>query len=141
MQKGIFLSIKPKFTEKIRTGEKNYEYRKYIPKEKFDLLYVYETAPSSCLKYILTIDKIVEYPNKILEIGYGNDDFNNGLKKSKFAYHISKVEELENPIPLSILKDSFGFAAPQSYAYDSRYPALAKYVGKLKKKVLIDNDL
>lgn len=141
MKKGIFLSIKPKFTKKISTGEKNYEYRKYIPKENFNFLYVYETTPSCCLKYILTIDKIVEYPKKIIEKGYGNDEFNNGLKKSKYAYHISKVEVLENPIPLNILKIKFGFSAPQSYAYDSRYPDLVNVLDKAPKKVLIDNEI
>ena len=104
MKKGIFISIKPEFTKRIEIGEKNYEFRKYIPKERFDKLYVYETVPTCSLKYILTIDKIVEYPNKISEKGYGNDDFNNGLKKSKFAYHILKVEKLDNPISLKELK-------------------------------------
>ena len=31
MRKGIYLSIKPEFTRKIETGEKNYEFRKYYP--------------------------------------------------------------------------------------------------------------
>ena len=124
MNKGIFISIKPEFTKLIEIGEKNYEFRKYIPKEKFDILYVYETAPTCSLKYILTIDEIIEYPIKIPENGYGNEDFNNGLKKSKFAYHILKVEKLDNPISLKKLKSKFGFTAPQSYAYDTRYPKL-----------------
>ena len=34
----------------------------YNSKEEFDKLYVYETVPTCSLKYILTIDKIVEYP-------------------------------------------------------------------------------
>ena len=33
MKKAIYLSIKPKFTKKIETGEKDHEFRKYIPKE------------------------------------------------------------------------------------------------------------
>lgn len=141
MNKGIFISIKPEFTKRIEMGEKNYEFRKYIPKEEFNKLYVYETVPSCSLKYILTIDKIIEYPNKISEKGYGNVDFNNGLKKSKFAYHILKVEKLDNPIPLKELKTRFGFAAPQSYAYDTRYPELVDYINTLAKKVIINNKI
>lgn len=141
MKKGIFISIKPEFTKKIEIGEKNYEFRKYIPKEEFDKLYVYETVPTCSLKYVLTIDKIIEYPNKINEKGYGNDDFNNGLKKSKFAYHILKVEKLDNPIFLKDLKNKFGFTAPQSYAYDSRYPNLAKYIDEASKEVVISNEI
>ena len=48
MNQGIFLSIKPKFLRLIETGEKNYEFRKYIPKKFFDRIYVYERdAPGS----------------------------------------------------------------------------------------------
>ena len=141
MKKGIFISIKPEFTKRIEKNKKNYEFRKYIPKEEFDKLYVYETVPTCSLKYILTIDKIIEYPNKINEKGYGNADFNNGLKKSKFAYHILKVEKLDNPISLKDLKTRFEFSAPQSYAYDTRYPELVSYINKLSKKVVIDNEI
>ena len=141
MKKGIFISIKPEFTKRIELGEKNYEFRKYIPKEEFDKLYVYETVPTCSLKYILTIDKIVEYPNKIIEKGYGNNDFNNGLKKSKFAYHILKVEKIDNPISLKELKTKFGFTAPQSYAYDTSYPKLVNYINKLSTKVIINNEI
>ena len=70
-----------------------------------------------------------------------NDDFNNGLKKSKFAYHILKVEKLDNSISLKELKTRFGFAAPQSYAYDTRYPELVNYINTLSKKVVIDNEI
>ena len=56
MKKGIYLSIKPEFTEKIETGEKNYEFRKYYPKQKIDILYVYETVPTCALKYIIELD-------------------------------------------------------------------------------------
>lgn len=134
MKRGIFISIKPEFTKRIEIGEKNYEFRNYIPKKGFDRLYVYETVPTCSLKYILTIDKIIEYPNTIKEDGFGNDDFNNGLKKSKFAYHILKVEKLNHPISLRELKTRFGFVAPQRYAYDTRYPELVNYINSLPKK-------
>lgn len=133
MKKGIFLSIKPEFTKKIENGIKNYEFRKYIPKKPFEILYVYETVPTCALKYILTIDKIINYPDKIDEDGYGNDDFNNGLKKSKYAYHIASVEKIVNPVSLKKLKYDFGFVAPQSYAYDDRYQELIDYIEKLEK--------
>ena len=136
MEKGIFISIKPEYTKRIELLEKNYEFRKYLPKESFNLLYVYETYPTCSLKYILTIDNIIIYPDKIKDNGYGNDDFNNGLKKSKYAYHISKVEKLDNPIQLNILKSKYGFTAPQSYAYDSRYKELTNYIKKAPKKVI-----
>ncbi|MEE3343794.1 MAG: hypothetical protein VZS44_06870 [Bacilli bacterium] len=140
MNKGIFISIKPQYIKLIITGEKNYEFRKYIPKEKINKLYVYETTPTKSLKYIMTIDKIIEYPNKIKEPGYGNEDFNNGLKKSKYAYHISKVEELDKSIELSELKSIYSFTPPQSYAYDTKYNSLLNYIDNVPKKIILNNN-
>ena len=137
MKKAIYLSIKPKFTRKIETGEKDHEFRKYIPKEAIDTLFVYETVPTCQLKYIIELGKIVEYPDKINERGYGNSDFNAGLKQSKYAYEIKHVYLLENPICLKELKDVYGFAPPQSYAYDDRYKKLTNDIKLAKVKRLI----
>lgn len=137
MKKAIYLSIKPKFTRKIETGEKDHEFRKYIPKEAIDTLFVYETVPTCQLKYIIELGKIVEYPNKINELGYGNADFNAGLKQSKYAYEIKHVDLLENPICLKELKDVYRFAPPQSYAYDDRYEKLTNDIKLAKVKRLI----
>ena len=137
MKKAIYLSIKPKFTKKIETGEKNYEFRKYIPKDEIDTLFVYETSPTCKLKYIIELGKIVQYPNKIRECGYGNIDFNAGLKKSKYAYEIKHVDLLEKPICLKELKEIYGFAPPQSYAYDSRYEKLTDTIKSAKVQRLI----
>ena len=132
----IFISIKPEHIERIISGIKNHEFRKYIPKKSFDKIYVYVSYPVCSLKYILTIDKIIEYPNKIDEEGYGNIDFNNGLKQSKYAYHISKIEEFK-PIDLRALKTKFNFNPPQAYAYDTKYPDLVECIKKLTKRRII----
>ena len=137
MKKAIYISIKPKFTKKIETGEKNYEFRKYIPKEEIDTLFVYETTPTCKLKYVIELGDIVEYPNKLLKKGYGNDDFNNGLKESKFAYEIKHVDILTNPIELCDLKRKYRFTPPQSYAYDDKYKELTKYIIESDKMRLI----
>ena len=137
MKKAIYISIKPKFTKKIETGEKDHEFRKYIPKEAIDTLFVYETVPTCQLKYIIELERIVEYPNKINELGYGNADFNAGLKQSKYAYEIKHVDLLENPICLRELKDVYGFVPPQSFAYDDRYEKLTNDIKLAKVKRLI----
>lgn len=137
MAKGIYLSIKPEFTKKIETGQKTYEFRKYYPKEKIDILYVYETVPTCALKYIIEISDVIEYPQKIKKTGYGNKEFNAGLKKSKYAYEIKHVDILEQPIPLNVLKKEYGFTAPQSYAYDYRYSKLTEKINKIKVKRII----
>ena len=51
MKKGIFISIKPEFTKKIEKGEKNYEFRKYIPKEVFDQI----SSPSQKVGYSIEV--------------------------------------------------------------------------------------
>lgn len=52
----IILSIKPKWAEKIYSGEKTIEWRKNVPKEDFiDKVFLYETAPvfriTGCFTY------------------------------------------------------------------------------------------
>ena len=37
----VILSIKPEFVEKIFSGEKQYEYRKILFKQKVDTVYIY----------------------------------------------------------------------------------------------------
>lgn len=137
MKKAIYLSIKPKFTKKIETGEKDHEFRKYIPKEAIDTLFVYETVPTCQLKYIIELGKIIKYPDKINESGYGNVDFNAGLKQSKYAYEIKHVDLLEKPICLKELKENYGFVPPQSYAYDDRYEKLTNDIKSAKVNRLI----
>ena len=44
-------------------------------------------------------------------------------------------------ISLKDLKNKFGFTAPQSYAYDTRYPELVNYINSLSKKVVIGNEI
>lgn len=124
MMKGIYISIKPVHLNRIVTGKKNYEFRNYYPKEHIDVLYVYESSPTCELKYIIQLGEIVEYPNKIIKEDYCNDDFNNGLKSSKYAYEIKQLYELERYIPLKELKEEYGFKPPQVYAYDVRYEKL-----------------
>ena len=98
MKKAIFISIKPEFTTRIENKEKNYEFRNYKPKQEIDTLFVYEAMPTGKLKYIIEIDKIIKYPKKIVKKGYGNEDFNKGLKSSKYTYEIKKFKILEKQI-------------------------------------------
>lgn len=127
MSKAIYVSINTTAVEKIINKIKNHEFRNYIPKREFDTLYVYTTSPRSELRYLLKLEKIIEYPNQIMEQGDGNFEFNNG-QKAKFAYKIKDIYELENSISLNELKVEYGFTPPQSYAYDDRYPELTRTI-------------
>ncbi len=133
----IYVSIKPKYTKLIETGVKNYEFRNYCPKDKFNKLYVYESFPASSLKYIIEIGDIIKYPNKIKKDGYGNKEFNDGLKSAKYAYEIIGVYKYKEPLKLEILRSKFNFSPPQAYSYDSTYIELTNYIEKYEKTKII----
>lgn len=132
MSKAIYVSINALAVEKIINKRKNHEFRNYIPKKEFDTLYVYTTSPKSELKYILKINQIIKYPDKILVQGDGNSEFNNG-QKSKFAYRIDAIYELENSFTLKELKECYGFVPPQAFAYGDRYQTLTEKLEQAKK--------
>lgn len=113
----VVMSIKPNFVRLIQEKKKNYEFRKYIPKLGIDRLWIYTTSPVCILEYVADIDNIVAYPEKVMGNGVGNEEFNNGLKKSKYAYHINHLYRLEKPIKLDVLRTLCDFTAPQSYFY------------------------
>ena len=103
--KAIYISIKPIHLNKIIRGEKTYEFRNYVPKKGVDTLFVYESFPTCELRYVIKIGEIIKYPNKIVKKGVGNDEFNRGDKKSKYAYEIKEVYKLDKFIPLKFLKE------------------------------------
>ena len=132
----VVVSIYPKFTNLIKTGEKNYEFRKYVPKRGVNRLWIYSSSPICALEYMAEIDKIVEYPEQIGESGIGNDDFNNGLKNSKFAYHIKHLYKLPFPLPLERLRSKFNFSAPQSYFYLDSNDELKNFLSKQQLEII-----
>ena len=55
----VILSIKPEFVEKIFSGEKQYEYRKILFKQKVDTVYIYASRPISKIVGEFKIEKII----------------------------------------------------------------------------------
>jgi hypothetical protein len=49
--------------------------------------------------------------------GVGNDDFDNGLKESKFGYPVLSLHELKEPLTSDVMKSKYGVVAPQGYLY------------------------
>lgn len=123
----IFLSIKPEFADLIVCQEKDYEFRRYRPKEPIHKLWFYVIHPRSELKYIAEVGNVIEYPCQIAETGVGNTDFNRGLKVSKFAFPILHLDEIVKGIPLATLREKFNFSPPQGYIYTDTFPALVDY--------------
>jgi len=134
MKRGIFLSLKPNFATLISKQKKTHEFRKYSPKLEVDEFFIYVTSPVAKIKFLAEVGTPVQFPEKIKIAGEGNDDFDKGLKKAKFAFPIIHFHELNKPIPLEELRERFNFTPPQSFAYDYKYPNLVKQLKKIQKK-------
>lgn len=113
----VVMSIKPIHLKRIVQGVKNYEFRKYIPQKGVERLWIYTSSPVRKLEYMAVIDKIVTYPDKITEEGFGNTEFNNGEKEAIHAYHIGELYKLKDGLTLDKLKKEYNFTAPQSFVY------------------------
>jgi len=130
MQNEVIFSLKPKFANLIERGVKNHEFRKYTPKTLSVRIWFYVTAPISTLLYVVEVAPVIKYPIKINPKGYGNEDFNNGLKKAAYAFPIIHLYKLNKPLKLNEMREKYGFTAPQGFAYMSRYPELYMHVVK-----------
>ena len=108
----IILAIKPEFAEAIHTQKKNYEYRKYLIQPTVTQFWLYETEPIKKIRYVITVG-LVKTPGEVNDpLGQGNDDFNKGLKKSKFGYPILALDQLNNPLNEKDMKRLIGLSPP-----------------------------
>lgn len=119
----VILSIKPEFVEKIFSGEKQYEYRKILFKQKVDTIYIYASRPVSKIVGEFKIDDIVyDTPENIWEM----TKLQSGVTKKFFdkyykgkdkavALKIKDCKEYEEEVnPESLVPD---FRVPQSFIY------------------------
>lgn len=119
----VLLSIKPEFAEKIFSGEKRFEYRKSIFKEKVDTIVVYVSMPVGKIIGELSIREIIEAPpNELWEktkntSGISHDFFIAYFKGKKkgYAIKIGKVERYDKPV--NPYNGSKSFVPPQSFRY------------------------
>lgn len=119
----VILSIKPEFVEKIFSGEKQYEYRKILFKQKVDTIYIYASRPVCKIVGEFKIDDIVyDTPENIWEMtklqsGVTKKFFDKYYKgKDKaIALKIKDCKEYEEEVnPESLVPD---FRVPQSFIY------------------------
>lgn len=118
----IILSIHPRHIEKIFTGEKMYEYRKYLP-EGIKYIIVYATAP---IKLVVAIIEIEEVIKGDIEKVWNTTHERAGITKTfylkyfdnrqnAYAAKFKSVHRLKTALPLSNI--SSNIHAPQSYVY------------------------
>lgn len=136
MLNGVILSIRPIYNDLIVRKEKLYEFRNFKPKFLSNYFWVYESSPNKQLKYLMRIAEPVVFPDKLNGISFGVDRFNTGEMKSKYAYKIIELYQLEKPLSMIYLQKNFNFTPPQAYTYLQRNLKLQKYIAenvKLKK--------
>ena len=115
----LIISIKPQFVEKILSGEKKYEFRRRIYKQKVEKIYIYQTLPQQGIVAYFTPGEIIkDTPQNLWDrfsqvsgtteehlIGYLHD------LDEAYAIEITNLKIFDEPfIPE-------GIKAPQSYKY------------------------
>lgn len=118
----IIISIHPVFVEKILSGEKKYEFRKYFPAGVRYML-VYTTSPVKKITALIEIDTVLcDTPRNIWsktrkQAGITKSFYDTYFKDKGMAYavRLKKARVLNNPLQISDLKGIK--AAPQSYIY------------------------
>lgn len=121
----VILSIKPEFVEKIFSGEKKYEYRKVLFKQKVDTVYIYASRPISKIVGEFKIEEIIcDTPENIwkqtkCKSGVSKKFFDKYYKgKDKaVALKIREYKEYKEGINSESIVPNF--KVPQSFIYVS----------------------
>ena len=121
----VILSIKPEFVEKIFSGEKQYEYRKILFKQKVDTVYIYASRPICKIVGEFKIDEILcDTPENIWKLTKRQsgvtkkffDLYYKGKDKA-VALKIKECKEYEVWVNPETLVPNF--KVPQSFIYIS----------------------
>lgn len=120
----IILSIKPEYVERIIKGQKLYEYRKRLPSDTIEAIYIYCTYP--VMKVVAKVQvkgKIKASPTALWEqtkhaAGISRNNYRVYFKgcKTAYAFILGELNVFDSPKAIS----EYGFSIPpQSFAYIS----------------------
>ena len=123
----LLLSIKPKYVEKILSGDKRVELRRRKPRSQpGDWLAIYESAPTMALVAVTQITEVRANSPQYLWRSVGPisgvtkkefDDYFTGTDQA-VGIMIEVPTELHSPIPLSDLRTAWPrFNPPQGFLY------------------------
>ena len=116
----ILISIRPQHVGNIASRKKNHEFRSYLIPPTVKRLWIYETSPASCVKYVASISH-GKRPGEICDpSGVDNDGFDAGKFKGQcnYAYEILKLQELPRSYSLAELKKQGWLGGPpQKYCF------------------------
>lgn len=123
----VVLSIRPRYTTRIMSGEKTVELRRRFPASapKGTIAYIYSTSPERAMVGVAEIAGVRKLDVEDIWRRYADvafierpdfDRYFEGLDKG-FALEFTNVRPFENPLTLSDLRERFGFEPPQSFLY------------------------
>lgn len=129
-QRDVVLSIKPAFSERILDGRKTVELRRRFPVSAPNgtLAYIYSTSPVKAMVGTAAIRDVLKLPVEQIWTEFEatasieRDQFNayfDGLEQG-FALVLDDAKAFSRPLPLSELREKFGFEPPQSFLYAKR---------------------
>ncbi len=118
----MLLSIKPEYVNKIVSGKKKYEFRKFHCRDDIDTIVIYSTTPIKRVIGEVPITSIIE---GCVEDVWNQTFPGGGISKAAFeeyyknkdtavAYKLGEVITYDEPLELSDVGLSY---APQSFAY------------------------
>ena len=118
----MLLSIKPEYVDKIVSGKKKYEFRKFHCREGIDTIVIYATAPIKRVVGEVALLDIIE--GNVEHVWHKTKDFGGILEKDykayyegrtvAIAYKLGKVTLYDKPVGLKDLGLNY---VPQSFAY------------------------
>lgn len=114
----VILSVHPGPAEDMVKGMKNHEFRNYKIPAQVARIWIYVTHPICELRYMANIGPAAQPGEIDGESGLGNADFNSGKSGYKFAHELLQVYQLNNPVPLQMMKENgWVGSSPQKYVY------------------------
>jgi len=126
----VVLSIKPVYSEKILKGRKTVELRRRFPVSAPSgaLAFIYSTSPVKAMVGTASIRDVLKLPVEQIWKEFESvaliereqfDKYFDGLEHG-FALVFDDVRAFTRPLPLSELREKFGFEPPQSFLYAKR---------------------
>ena len=141
----IFLTIRPKYAQKILDGTKTVELRRIYPKriDKDVLVLLYVSSPVKSLVGAFRVESVVEAPlNKL----WGFVKYSAGITRNEFFEYyknvnrgvgifIKDVWRFPEPIALYTLQAHYDFLPPQSFRYAKSAELLSPHIAKSIKHI------
>jgi len=125
----VLLSIKPEYADRIFAGEKLFEFRRVVPKQDVERVFVYASAPVQRIIGEFTVRKVVTTtPEKLwrrthTHAGIARDAFMRYFDGCAEAHALEVAEARRYEQPIDPRERDEKFRPPQSFVYLAEPPA------------------